>query len=99
MGLRLVLYLGILTLGGLIGYYDKVSEKLQSNLNKIQNLCLLFLLFMMGITIGINDEVIFNLVSIGFKAGIISIFTVTFSIIFVRLVRKFIVLEGDKLES
>ncbi|WP_353096719.1 LysO family transporter [Tissierella praeacuta] len=99
MGLRLMLYLGILTLGGLIGYYDKVSEKLQSNLNKIQNLCLLFLLFMMGITIGINNEVISNLFSIGFKAVIIAVFTVVFSIIFVRLVRKFIVLEGERNES
>lgn len=99
MGLRLILYLGILALGGLIGYKDKVSEKLQDNLNTIQNICLLFLLFVMGITIGINNEVISNIFSIGFKAGIISIFTVSFSVIFVRLIRKFIVLEGDKIES
>lgn len=99
MGLRLILYLGILVLGGFIGYKDKVSEKLQANLNTIQNICLLFLLFVMGITIGINNEVISNIFSIGFKAGIISIFTVSFSIIFVRLIRRFIVLEGDKIES
>lgn len=99
MGLRLILYLGILALGGFIGYKDKVSEKLQSNLNLIQNLCLLFLLFVMGITIGINDEVITNILSIGIKAIIISIFTISFSIIFVRLIKRFIVLDGDKVES
>lgn len=99
MGLRLFLYLGILTLGGIIGYKDKVSEKLQSNLNLIQNICLLFLLFVMGITIGINDEVISNLLSIGAKAAIISIFTIIFSMIFVRLIKRFIILEGDKIES
>lgn len=99
MGLRLILYLGILALGGLIGYKDKVSKKLQTNLNTIQNICLLFLLFVMGITIGINDEVISNIFSIGLKAGIISIFTILFSIIFVRLIRRFIVLESDKIES
>ncbi|WP_313756412.1 LysO family transporter [Tissierella sp.] len=99
MGVRLILYLGILAVGGLIGYKDKVSEKLQDNLNKIQNLCLLFLLFIMGITIGINDEVVSNLISIGFKAGIISIFTVSFSIIFVGFIKKFIVLEGENIES
>lgn len=99
MGLRLALYLGILLLGGIIGYTDKVSKKLESNLNTIQNVCLLFLLFVMGITIGINDEVISNLLSIGLKAGIISLFTVSFSIIFVRFVSKFIVVEGDKIES
>lgn len=99
MGLRLFLYLGILVLGGIIGYKDKVSEKLQTNLNTIQNICLLFLLFVMGMTIGINDEVISNLLSIGFKAGIISLFTVSFSIIFVYLVKRIMVLESDKVES
>lgn len=99
MGLRLFLYLGILVLGGIIGYKDKVSEKLQANLNTIQNICLLFLLFVMGMTIGINDEVISNLLSIGFKAGIISLFTVSFSIIFVYLVKRIMVLESDKVES
>ncbi|WP_312906802.1 LysO family transporter [Tissierella praeacuta] len=99
MGLRLTLYLGILALGGIIGYNDKVSERLQANLNKIQNLCLLFLLFIMGITIGINDRVISNLISIGFKAGIISFFTVLFSIIFVGFIKKTIVLEGEDIES
>lgn len=99
MGLRLFLYLGILVLGGIIGYKDKVSENLQANLNTIQNICLLFLLFVMGMTIGINDEVISNLLSIGFKAGIISLFTVSFSIIFVYLVKRIMVLESDKVES
>ncbi|CAK7054006.1 lysine exporter LysO family protein [Tissierella carlieri] len=98
MGLRLILYLGILILGGVIGYKDKVSEKLQANINTIQNLCLLFLLFVMGVTIGINNEVISNLFSIGLKAGIISIFTISFSIIFVRMIRRFIILESDKIE-
>ena len=99
MGLRLALYLGILIVGGAIGYMDKVSPKLESNLGMIQNICLLFLLFIMGITIGINEEVFSNLLSIGLKAGVISIFTVGFSMIFVRLVGKFIVVEDDKVES
>lgn len=98
MGLRLFLYLGILVLGGIIGYKDKVSKKLQANLSTIQNICLLFILFVMGITIGINNEVISNLLSIGFKAGIISIFTVSFSILFVYLIKRFVVLESDKIE-
>lgn len=98
MGFRLFLYLGILVLGGIIGYKDKVSNKLQANLSTIQNICLLFILFVMGITIGINNEVISNLLSIGFKAGIISIFTVVFSILFVYLIKRFIVLESDKIE-
>lgn len=99
MGVSLLMYLGILALGAVIGYKDKVSEKIQNNLNTIQSICLLFLLFVMGITIGINEEVISNIFSIGFKAGIISIFTVLFSIIAVIIVKKFVALEGDKIES
>lgn len=98
MGLRLALYLGILVLGGTIGYLDKISEKLESNLNIIQDISLLFLLFVMGITIGINDQVISNLFSIGVKAIIISLSSIIFSIIFVRLIGKFVLRSGDKNE-
>ena|SRR5690554_6468911 len=99
MGLSLLMYLGVLVLGAIIGYKDKISEKFGSNLDTIQNLCLLFLLFVMGITIGINEEVISNIFSIGFKAGVISIFTILFSILSVRLIRKLVKLESDKVES
>lgn len=95
----LVMYLGILVIGGIIGYTGKISKGLEGNLDKLQNICLLFLLFVMGITIGINEEVISNLFSIGFKAIIMSLFTVGFSVICVRLISKFIVVEEDKLES
>ena len=99
MGIRLILYLGILVLGGFVGYKDKISEKLEANLDTIQSICLLFLLFVMGITIGINEEVMTNLFSIGLKAFIISIFTILFSIAFVYIIKRFIVLEEERNES
>jgi len=97
--ITLIKYLGILVLGGLIGYKDKLSPKLEGKLNTIQTASLLFLLFVMGITIGINDKVISNIFSIGLKAFIISIFAVGFSILFVHLVKKFIPLEEKEIES
>ncbi len=99
MGLRLLLYLGLLLLGGIIGNKGKVSEKIEKNLGRIQTFFLLALLFFMGVTIGINDEIISNLLSIGFKAGIIAVFTVVFSIIAVYVVNKIFKLEVDKSES
>ena len=99
MGTRLMLYLGILILGAYIGFKDKISEKLKSQLNNIQNICLLFLLFIMGIKIGIDENVINSFFSIGLKAFIMSIFTVGFSIIGVFLVSKFILGKRDKIES
>ena len=99
MGARLLLYLGILILGAYIGFKDKISEKMKSQLNNIQNICLLFLLFIMGIKIGIDENVINNFFSLGFKAVIMSIFTVGFSIIGVFLVSKFILGKRDEIES
>ena len=99
MGTRLLLYLGILILGAYIGFKDKISEKLKSQLNNIQNICLLFLLFIMGIKIGIDENVINSFFYIGLKAFIMSIFTVGFSIIGVLFVSKFILEKRDKIES
>jgi len=95
----LLKYLGVLLIGGIIGYKDKLSSKLEGKLNSIQTICLLFLLFVMGITIGINDQVISNIFSIGLKAAVISVFTVGFSILCVHLVKKFIPMEEKKIES
>ncbi len=99
MGLRLVLYLSLLSIGAIIGNKGKISKNIDKNLSRIQTICLLFLLFVMGITIGINDKIISNLFSIGFKAAIISIFTVLLSIISVYIIRKIFRLEADKNES
>lgn len=96
---RLLLYLGILILGAYIGFKDKISKKLKNQLNNIQNICLLFLLFIMGIKIGIDENVINSFFTIGLKAIIISFFTVGFSILGVFLVRKFILGKSDKIES
>ena len=56
MGVRLILYLALLIIGGMIGYKDLISEKFNSKLGIIQNICLLFLLFIMGIRIGLDDN-------------------------------------------
>lgn len=91
MGLRLLLYLLLLLAGGIIGYNDLASEKLQSRLGKIQTICLLFLLFTMGIRIGLDENVVSSFFNIGFKAIILGVFSVLFSVLFVKLVRNFII--------
>ena len=98
---RLLLYLGILILGAYIGFKDKISGKLKSQLSNIQNICLLFLLFVMGIKIGIDENVINSFFSLGVKALIMSLFTIGFSIIGVFFVSKFILKKkrGDRFES
>lgn len=98
MLVTLIKYLAILFIGGVFGYKGLIKGKIEANLGNIQTIALLFLLFVMGITIGINEEIISNIFSIGLKAGIITIFTMGFSILGVRLVRKYVVLEDEEVE-
>lgn len=91
MGLSLLLYLLLLLAGGIIGYHDLASEKLQGKLGKIQTCCLLFLLFTMGVRIGLDENVISSFFTIGFKAIVLCSFSVLFSVLFVKLVKNFII--------
>lgn len=96
MGLRLILYLALLIIGGMIGYKNLMGEKFNSKLGIIQNICLLFLLFIMGIRIGLDDKVISSFFTIGIKALFLAVFSIVFSIFFVRLVRKFIITDEEE---
>lgn len=91
MGTRLLLYLGLLLLGGLFGYKGLGGEKLNSKLGIIQTICLLFLLFIMGVRMGLDEKVISSFLELGFQALIISIFTIVFSVLLVMSVKKYVV--------
>ncbi|WP_199872915.1 LysO family transporter [Inediibacterium massiliense] len=88
---RLLLYLFILGIGALIGFKGHLSEKLTSKLNFIQNLCLLFLLFIMGIRIGVDEKVLSSFFKLGYQALIMSVFAVLFSILCVKLVKGYVI--------
>lgn len=96
MGTRLLLYLGILLIGALAGYKELGGKKLESKLNIIQIICLLFLLFIMGVRMGLDDKVISSFLELGFQAVVISIFTIAFSVLLVKLAKKLIVRNGEK---
>lgn len=89
------MYLGIIVLGGLIGAKLKLKESFIKRLGSLQTACLLFLLFVMGIKIGMDEKVINSFLSIGLNAVIMSIFTVGFSVIFVYIINK-LFLGGSK---
>lgn len=88
--MRILLYIVIISLGALIGYKDLVSEKVFSKTSFIQYICLLFLLFVMGIKIGINKEVLMSFHRLGLSAVIISVFSIAFSVLGVKSISKFI---------
>lgn len=99
MGIRLFLYLSVILLGAFISYKGKISDRILDKLNIIQTLSLLFLLLIMGIKIGIDENVIRSFFNIGFKAIIMSIFTVGFSILFVFIISKLFIRKENKIES
>lgn len=99
MGIRLLLYLSFILLGAFISYKDKISENILSKINIIQTLSLLFLLLIMGVKIGIDEDVIKSFFNIGFKAIIMSIFTVGFSILFVYIVSRLFIRKENEIES
>ncbi|WP_422487218.1 LysO family transporter [Gudongella sp. DL1XJH-153] len=90
MGIRLLMYLAVILLGTLIGARAKINKKLSGRLGSIQTACLLLLLLVMGIKIGMDKDVIDSFFSIGYSAIIISIFTVGFSILGVKLVSGYV---------
>ncbi|WIV13409.1 LysO family transporter [Proteiniborus sp. MB09-C3] len=90
MNVRLLLYLGILIIGGFFGYKDYGGKRLDSKLGTIQTICLLFLLFIMGLRMGLDEKVISSFFELGFQALVISIFTITFSVLLVKLVKGFV---------
>lgn len=91
---NIIMYFSLLLVGILVGRNEKVEKMLETKLGIIQSLCLMLLLFIMGVKIGMDDKVLSSFGKLGFKAVIITVFTVSFSIIFLRLGRGLI--EGKK---
>jgi uncharacterized membrane protein YbjE (DUF340 family) len=96
MGIRLLIYLIILGIGAVLGYKDKIGTKLSNKLNLLQSISLFFLLFIMGIRIGLDEKVIKSFFSIGLKAGVIAIFTIIITILTTKIITKFVIFrEGE----
>ena len=91
MSIRLLLYLGILLIGGFFGYKGYGGKKLDAKLGTIQSICLLLLLFIMGLRMGLDEKVISSFFELGFQALVISIFTISFSVLLVKLVKGFVI--------
>lgn len=83
--MQILLYIVIILIGYIIGSKNLFPKKLESQLSVLQNICLLFLLGIMGYKIGSNREIIKNFREIGIKSLIISSFCIFFSILFVKI--------------
>lgn len=95
---RVILYLFILTIGGLLKYKNLVPDKIFKKVTKIQMFFLYSLILIMGIRIGMDDKIMESIKNIGIKSVIFSILTISFSIIALLLTSKFII-KDESLEG
>lgn len=84
--MRILLYVLIILTGAWLGNKGKLKAIVLKNLSKIQYACLLLLLFIMGVNIGINKEIINTFGKLGIQALVLALFSVIFSIVAVKLV-------------
>lgn len=88
MAFRILLYFGLLAVGWVLSNKGFIHEKLISKISSIQTIFLFLLIFIMGIRLGMNEQVVLSIGQIGFKSVVFTLFTAGFSVFFVFLVRK-----------
>lgn len=79
------IYICIILAGIFLVRKNLFPKNLLKRISLLQSLSLYLLLGAMGYKIGSDDMLIFNLHILGVKALVISIFTIIFSVIFVKL--------------
>lgn len=71
--------------GFFVGFKSNITEKMIKINSKMQTLCLVLLIFVMGMGIGMNKEVLDNLSTLGFKAVLFAVVTSMGSVLVVYL--------------
>jgi len=93
---NVLLYLVLLIIGGLLSYKGFIHEKLIRKAGSLQLFFLYILIFIMGLRIGLDREILNAIYSIGVKAGIYALATIIFSAFMVFLVSKYIIKSHPK---
>ena len=91
---RLILYLSILLIGGIIGSKKNISENTYKLIQNGQGVVLFLLLFIMGLKIGADNKILSSFFHIGYKALILSSFSVIFSVLLLRLFKDIIKIKS-----
>lgn len=88
MAYRILLYFGLMAVGWVLSSRGCIHKKLMNRISLIQTFFLFGLIFVMGIRVGMDEQVISSIGEIGFKAFIFAAATSGFSVLFVYLARK-----------
>ncbi|MEA5084584.1 MAG: LysO family transporter [Lachnospiraceae bacterium] len=74
-----------LMVGFVVGFKSNINEKMVKVNSRMQTLCLVLLIFVMGIGIGMNKEVLNNLSTLGLKAILFAVISIAGSVFVVYL--------------
>lgn len=88
MALRVLLYFGLLAVGWLLSNKGLIHDKLMGKISHIQTIILFGLIFVMGIRVGMDEQVISSIGQIGIIAAVFAIITASVSILFVHIISK-----------
>ena len=97
--MRIILYVLIILVGALISNKGLLSGLVEKNLSKLQYASLLLLLFIMGVNIGINDNIINEFSKLGFQAIVLSLTSITLSVAAVKLVSMYFKYKDKAVEQ
>lgn len=88
MALRVLLYFGLLAVGWLLSNKGFIHDKLMGKISHIQTVILFGLIFIMGVRVGMDEQVISSIGQIGIMAFVFALVTALVSMLFVYVVRK-----------
>jgi len=91
----ILIYLLILLAGALIGAKENLKLPLLNKTSEIQTFALLFLLFIMGVKIGIDKEIIYSFSRIGLQGFLLALSSVIFSVLGVKMISHKVLQEKE----
>ncbi len=83
-------YLLFFLVGALVGRRFKLQNGNRKRVQLLQTLSVLLILFIMGINLGKNQELISNLGKLGFRSAAFAVSSILFSVLFVFLYEKLV---------
>lgn len=82
----MLIILGILAAGIVAGFFIQKNSRLIGINDKLMTWSIFALLFLLGISVGVNDTIVYNLGTIGVKALMITLGAVTGSVVVARII-------------
>lgn len=88
MAFRVLSYFGILAFGWFLSSKGKIHENLMKKISVIQSIILFGLIYIMGVRIGMDEQILSSIGKIGIMAAVFAFITASLSILFVYAARK-----------